>query len=135
MALDTQGKIYVWGRNDHGQLGLGKEMRDKNLDIKSGQQSSEKKMVERLVQETPLPIEGTFKDDKFCQIYAGNYQSFAVTVDGEIYAWGDNTYGQLLMREGSEEQKNDNPDDTQRVRNIFYEPTKFNLDQFGIVVH
>jgi alpha-tubulin suppressor-like RCC1 family protein len=30
MALDTNGRVYVWGSNEHGQLGVGKRLDSMN---------------------------------------------------------------------------------------------------------
>lgn len=36
-----------------------------------------------------------FFDDDFIEINLGMYHAVAVTKDGKIYAWGDNTYHQV----------------------------------------
>ena len=71
-AKTKTGDIYAWGENDNGQLGIGN----------TENQSSPKKV-------TGL--------SNIEEIYAEGYSSsiFAKTKTGDIYAWGENNYGQL----------------------------------------
>ena len=63
LAIDEEGNLYAWGRNDYGQLGDG-------TTNNSG---------------TPIQImEGT----KFKEVSAGTYCSLAIDEDGNLYAWG-----------------------------------------------
>ena len=82
LALDSQGRLYVWGKNDE------KKDEDKNYAPGSlGIGGTENILVPTLVQ--------TLKDKKITEIYAGTYHSLAKTEEGEIYVWGQNKYGQL----------------------------------------
>ncbi|NKY22055.1 InlB B-repeat-containing protein [Cellulomonas denverensis] len=71
-ALTEDGQVYGWGRNNQGQLGDG---------------STTDRSVPAPVQ-TPAGVEFT----QIASAYSANY---ALTSDGEVYAWGDNAYGQL----------------------------------------
>ena len=65
MVLSTTGKVYTWGKNSYGQLGLG----NKNAEIKS-------KLVK-------LP-------ETIVQIEAKGHTSAALSDTGRLYIWGDN---------------------------------------------
>ena len=75
LALNITGQVFSWGSNRFGQLGSGQ----RDLDIP---------------QSVPLP------DNVFVkQISCGDYHSLVLTIDGLIYAFGYNTYGQLGTRD------------------------------------
>lgn len=80
MLLTKDGKIYVSGKNDAGQLGDGhyydSEVSDNHYNAT-----------------TFKPVE---KDGvKFRSVTATLYNSYAIASDGALYAWGQNAYGQL----------------------------------------
>jgi hypothetical protein len=70
LALDTKGKLYAWGTNGFGQLGLSDE---KNINIP-----------------TPTAPKLTFRT-----IAVGEYHSLALDTKSKLYAWGYNKMGQL----------------------------------------
>jgi alpha-tubulin suppressor-like RCC1 family protein len=70
LALDNKGKLYTWGNNEDGQLGLGDE---------------EHRNIPTLVS----------KEITFKTIAAGSSHSLALDTKGKLYAWGYNGYGQL----------------------------------------
>ncbi len=77
-AVVTDGEddhLYTWGVNDYGQLGLGDDFTE---------------------YEYNTPQEVVFVDGAkdIAQISMGQDHSAAI-VDGDLYTWGDNTYGQL----------------------------------------
>ncbi|NDI34413.1 RCC1 domain-containing protein [Chengkuizengella sediminis] len=76
LALDDNGEVWSWGRNEDGQLG------DGTLEDKF----------------TPVPVlvdnEGN-KLSNISAISAGYNHSLAMDDDGKIWAWGGNYYGQL----------------------------------------
>jgi alpha-tubulin suppressor-like RCC1 family protein len=73
LALNTQGKIYAWGSNDSGQLGLGD----------SGYSTN------RIIPTLVAP-ELTFRT-----IAAGYTHSLALDSKGKLYAWSLNDEGRL----------------------------------------
>ena len=75
LALGTDGNLYSWGYNGHGQLGNGTDYALKQPTPRKGS----------------MPADGT----KFTQISAGNEHSLALGTDGNVYSWGDNSKGQL----------------------------------------
>ena len=70
MALSLDGKIYSWGYNNRGQLGLGSNA-NQNFPQK----------IHQIV--------------NCISISCGSYFSIALMFDGDVYAWGLNTHGQL----------------------------------------
>ena len=82
LALGSDGNAYAWGYNGNGRLG-------------DGTTSS--------YQTTPVrvktPDRSTYpdlpKDFTYLQVSAGNLHSLALGSDGNAYAWGDNSNGQL----------------------------------------
>jgi alpha-tubulin suppressor-like RCC1 family protein len=72
IAITEENKIYIWGGNYLGQLGNGT---NHNCFVP---QMPEKLMDERIV-----------------DICCGNFHSIVLSECGRIYAWGDNSYGQI----------------------------------------
>uniref|UniRef100_A0A8C3UQY3 Uncharacterized protein n=1 Tax=Catharus ustulatus TaxID=91951 RepID=A0A8C3UQY3_CATUS len=73
MALSRGGELFTWGRNTHGQLGVGSQT---TLTHKP-------QLVERL------------KGIPLAQIAAGGAHSTTVSLSGAVYSWGKNSFGQL----------------------------------------
>ncbi len=69
LALDSEGNVWVWGRNQYYQLG--------------------NNSVEYLLTPTKITEIKGIKD-----IDCGTYNSFAVTNTGEVYSWGLNANGE-----------------------------------------
>jgi alpha-tubulin suppressor-like RCC1 family protein len=72
IALTESGRIFAWGRNDQGQLGLG----DSFIDIYSMED------MPRLIESEKLA------NQKVTQISAGKGTSAALTQEGKIFYWG-----------------------------------------------
>ena len=70
LAIDKNGKLFAWGKNETGQLGDGTKI-SKNL---------------------PIQI---MKEKTFIQISAGVNYSLAIDSEGNIWSWGSNNFGQL----------------------------------------
>lgn len=71
IAVTFDGSLYTWGRNDSGQLGNGK----------SGEDEFEAEPVKIM--------------DNVQYACTFNSHSAAITEDGILYMWGDNSFGQL----------------------------------------
>lgn len=77
LALDSNGKVYAWGRNNDYQLGTGGTV----------------------PQYSPICISDDMLNEIYnkvvIQIHAAGNQSYAVTSDGKVYSWGRGTDGVL----------------------------------------
>ncbi len=71
VALDSEGNVWTWGRNDHGQLGVGT-------------------ISPQL--EVPTKLVGL---DDVVTVAAGENYTLALRADGTVWAWGDDEHGQL----------------------------------------
>ena len=70
LAIGSDGIVYSWGTNDHGQLGNG------SLDANTPQTS-------------PMPVKGADGQPfKAVQVSAGYADSAAISLDGRVYTWG-----------------------------------------------
>lgn len=76
-AINTRGALYCWGENEHGNLGLGD--------------------IQNRIQPTQVRPDLTWK-----MVSIGGSPSenagpavCATTTDGDLYCWGDNSYGRL----------------------------------------
>lgn len=78
LAMTSDGAIYAWGRNAHGQLGQGK---------KTAETSS-----------LPLRVKdaaGTGFLGGVRALHANSYTSYALATDGTVWAWGNNEDGEV----------------------------------------
>lgn len=73
LALGSDGNIYAWGDNEHGELGDGPDAPDSWTPV-----------------QVSLPGGVTA-----VAVSESNATSLALGSNGVVYAWGDNTYGQL----------------------------------------
>jgi len=73
VALRYDGTVWTWGRNYHGQLGDGT----------SGRYSS---------RSTPIQVQSL---TNAVAVTASSSHTLALQDDGTVWAWGDNTFGQL----------------------------------------
>ena len=72
-CITENGELYMWGKNSFGQLGIGT----------AG--------INNYIDSPTLIMEGV----KFKDVSLGASHSGAITKDGRLYMWGDNTWGQL----------------------------------------
>ncbi|KAF9346443.1 Ultraviolet-B receptor uvr8 [Mortierella sp. NVP85] len=96
-AMDTrplqgQGRtiIYLWGRNDHGQLGNGVPIASMDLDL-SGSGS-----VPSTIVQVRLPItahDTPAESEEIISYCCGSEHTLAMTRSGNCYAWGWNEHG------------------------------------------
>jgi alpha-tubulin suppressor-like RCC1 family protein len=70
LALKSDGTLWVWGGNEHGELGDGTTVQ----------------------RNTPVRVSSLAG---VVAVAAGSWYSLAVKSDGTVWSWGNNTYGQL----------------------------------------
>lgn len=75
VALGGDGWVYAWGRNGSGQLG-------------DGTRQSRPFPTAIVAHAVPMP-------QAFTRVAAGGFHSLAIGADGAVYAWGDNSAGQV----------------------------------------
>ncbi|XP_043827226.1 probable E3 ubiquitin-protein ligase HERC6 [Dromiciops gliroides] len=75
VALAQDGKVFSWGKNSHGQLGLGQNIPS---------------------QASPQQVT-SLNDIPLAQVAAGGAHSFALSLSGTSYGWGSNSAGQLAL--------------------------------------
>uniref|UniRef100_A0A8D0L737 Uncharacterized protein n=1 Tax=Sphenodon punctatus TaxID=8508 RepID=A0A8D0L737_SPHPU len=75
LALAQDGRVFSWGQNSHGQLGIGKEF-------------SSVAAPQCIASLDGIPV---------AQVATGGAHSFALSLSGAVYGWGrnNNTSGQL----------------------------------------
>ncbi len=76
IALKTDGTVWAWGLNVNGQLGDGQGGPGGSVRFSN----------------TPIQVPGL---SGIVAIAAGDRSSYAIDFNGNVTAWGDNTYGQL----------------------------------------
>jgi alpha-tubulin suppressor-like RCC1 family protein len=76
LALKSDGTVWAWGTNGYGMLGDGS-------------------IIDRLLPVQVKDTAGTGYLSGIVAIAAGDDQSLALKSDGTVWAWGQNTYGQL----------------------------------------
>ncbi|XP_065334815.1 RCC1 and BTB domain-containing protein 1-like [Cloeon dipterum] len=72
-AISDSGSVFAWGANGCGQLGLGTN-RQTNI---------------------PTKITGKLEEQTVVQVACGEIHTLALTSDGQVFAFGYNSYGQL----------------------------------------
>ncbi|MDT7509174.1 chromosome condensation regulator RCC1, partial [Bifidobacterium sp. H1HS16N] len=82
LAIDMDGNAYAWGRNNYGQLGN---------NTTSGENANP---VPVHVRDPANPTDKS-KGLQATQVSGGQYHSLAMGMDGNAYAWGLNSNGQL----------------------------------------
>ena len=86
-ALDKDGKVYAWGKNNCGQLGIGKD-------------TTANKTIDQCTPQAVLTQDGAEELSGIVAIAAGgnsDTSTFALALDatGQVYAWGYNDYKQV----------------------------------------
>lgn len=72
LAIKADGSLWAWGKNTNGQLGIGN--------------------TDNLIHSTPAQIG---LGAKWVSVSCGDGYSMAIQANGTLWAWGDNSFGQL----------------------------------------
>ncbi len=86
LGLDFQGRVWSWGNNDYGQLGMG--YHGGNV------------LSPHMLPPFPSPV---------IALAAGDRHALALTEDGRVFAWGDNNQGQIGSGDGNGDGVPDEP--------------------------
>uniref|UniRef100_A0A8C2WRX7 HECT and RLD domain containing E3 ubiquitin protein ligase 3 n=1 Tax=Cyclopterus lumpus TaxID=8103 RepID=A0A8C2WRX7_CYCLU len=78
MAVNEQGQVFAWGAGEGGQLGLGTAEAAVRIP----------RLVKRLCEQ------------RISQVMCGNQHCIALSKDGQLFTWGQNTSGQLGLGKG-----------------------------------
>lgn len=78
LALETNGTVWAWGRNEYGELGIGAAYNSGNNGFGQG---------------TNLPVQVIGLTNP-ASLSAGGFFSLALMSNGTVMAWGENNYGQ-----------------------------------------
>jgi len=76
LCLDSDGKLYSWGDNDGRQLGTG------STSVLDSQPKA-------------VTASGALSGKTIVDMAGGRYHSLCLDSDGKVYAWGDNSYGEV----------------------------------------
>ncbi|CAI5743899.1 unnamed protein product [Peronospora destructor] len=90
-ALTNLGRVFVWGRGDSGQLGIGSAWLNDTED-------------ECLMRVSRPHLLNGFNGEKVVQVACGAFHTAAVTEQGHIYIWGKEDYGMLGVGQTSDQQ-------------------------------
>jgi regulator of chromosome condensation len=82
-ALDHKGNVFAWGAGEQSQLG--------------------RRIVDRNRAQALTPCQFGLPKNKITYISCGAYHSFAIDVDGHVYAWGLSNFGQTGITNGAGE--------------------------------
>jgi len=87
-AIDMDGRLWAWGNNNYGQLGIGNTSDNARAQLISGRGD--------------LPATAKVKSVHFGDANWWGYMNVWVqTEDGRIYNWGSNRYGALMHEDGN----------------------------------
>ena len=99
LAVDVGGRIYAWGMNDYGQLGLYSRAEKSQKEEKDRfKKEDENDGRERPVTHVTRPRLLDRINADFVKIFAGKNSSYGVTKEGSVYGWGDNSGNKFMLQ-------------------------------------
>ena len=84
LVLDSDGKMYSWGSNNYGQLGIGL--------MQNGDRGDQ---VSHYSTPVAVDMSGALANEKVSTMSIGYDHSIVYTTDGNVFSWGWNASGQL----------------------------------------
>ncbi|XP_058402336.1 probable E3 ubiquitin-protein ligase HERC6 [Diceros bicornis minor] len=96
LALSEDGQVFSWGKNSHGQLGLGKTFPSQNS-------------PQRVTSLEGIPL---------AQVAAGGAHSFALSLCRTSFGWGSNSAGQLALSGNNVPAQSYKPRSISALRNL-----------------
>ncbi len=108
LGVKEDGTVWAWGSNERGQLGNG------------------------TTTDSEIPVQVIGLPAECVRVAAGGQFSFALTSDGELWAWGDNTHGQL-GQEIDYPDENNGVGDAENGHNIVAIPARVGSDFYRSV--
>lgn len=98
-AATAAGNVFCWGANEAGQLGTAGQGRCvPNLAPRRGDRGEPIASDALTCSRTPQQVEGL---SSVTEVVAGREHTCALTADGYVFCWGDNSRGQLGIGKGS----------------------------------
>ena len=85
VAIKTDGTLWAWGRNNHGQLGDG------------------------TITDSYIPVQEKTKANNWVAVSAGWDHTVAIKNDRSLWAWGENVDGQLGLGHSGDGEHNEEP--------------------------
>lgn len=107
LAFTQQGQLYIWGSNDYGQLGNGsnvERLQMTPLPIPGEAQNPVEDSIARnvYVEDMSSAVSSALYREvevigqgKIAQLTGGRNHTLLLKENGDLWAWGDNSYGQL----------------------------------------
>lgn len=86
VAMTSEGALYTWGEAHGGQLGIS---------LETLQQRMRDWSLSEMYLHTPVRVSGRLVGKRTVQVACGEAHSLALTQDGEVWGWGQNSNGQL----------------------------------------
>jgi alpha-tubulin suppressor-like RCC1 family protein len=94
-ALEENGTLWAWGKNEQGQLGIGEEELVKRGEPELCVNPEGNLPCSTVPREVELPAELAEKDVKVTAVSAGSVAAYALLSNGHALAWGNASKGKL----------------------------------------